>query len=87
MQVSEKIYNYRETEEEKVQRKRKKEKRQGRNLQRVPVTVVRESREKRRKSNSVLTTRREANGPKSALTNRSWEQEIPGKGVSPGWKQ
>ena len=86
MQVAEKVNHKGETEEEKEQRK--KEKRQGRNLQRVLVTVVRESREKRRKSNSVLATRREANGPKSALINRSREQEIPGLGQSiPKWQR
>ena len=42
---TEKVYHNRETEEEKEQRK--KEKRQGRNLQRVLATVVRESREER----------------------------------------
>ena len=45
VQVAEKVYYNRETEEEKEQRK--KEKRQGRNLQRVLATVVRESREER----------------------------------------
>ena len=35
VQVAEKVYHNRETEEEKEQRKRKKEKQQGRSLQRV----------------------------------------------------
>ena len=48
VQVAEKVYHNRETEEEKEQRK--KEKRQGRNPQRVRATVVRESREERQKT-------------------------------------
>ena len=47
VQVAEKVYHNRETEEEKEQRKRKKEKQQGRNLQRFLATVVREIREER----------------------------------------
>ena len=55
VQVAQKVYRNRETEEEKEQRKRKKEderemkkeKQQGRNLQRILATVVRGSRDKR----------------------------------------
>ena len=56
------------------------EKRQGRNLQRVLATVVRESRKERQKKTSAYTAKREANGFESTLTNRSWEQEISGLG-------
>ena len=55
VQVAEKVYHNRETEEEKEQRKRKEEheceikkgKLQKRNLQRILATVIRESREER----------------------------------------
>ena len=69
VQVAKKVYHNREREEEKEQRKRKIENQQGRNLQRVLAIVVRESRKERQKRTSAPTSRREATGPDSVLTN------------------
>jgi hypothetical protein len=67
---------------EGAEKEKEKKNRQGRNLQKVLATVVRESREERQKRTSVHTVRRETTGLESGLTNRSWEDEIPALGKS-----
>ena len=44
--------------------------------------LVKESKEERQKRTSAHIARRGATGPKSALTNGSWEQEVPNLGNS-----